>query len=70
MTIRALHRDDVAIFRDLRLFGMKESASAFGSTFEEASAMPLDELARRLEGGPEELVTFGGFEEALQWWAL
>ena len=62
MKIRTLTGDDAACFRKFRLFGMQESPSAFGSSYEEASALSMEELARRLEGEEEQSRTFGGFE--------
>jgi len=48
MTIRFLGSDDLAVYRELRLAGLKESPTAFGSSHVEEAELPLTEFAARL----------------------
>jgi len=48
MEIRALAPSDAAVFQRLRLQGLQESPTAFGSSYAEEVERPLDEVARRL----------------------
>ena len=58
MEIRALASPDAAVFQRLRLQGLQESPTAFGSSYAEEIERPLDEVARRLgaEGNDESFV--------------
>jgi ribosomal protein S18 acetylase RimI-like enzyme len=59
--VRPLTSADALAFQTLRLFGLRESPFAFGSSFEEASRIPLEETERRL-GIPADCgVVVGGF---------
>src|SRR5882762_366740 len=48
MTIRFLGSDDLAVYRELRLAGLKESPTAFGSSYAEELELPSTEFAARL----------------------
>jgi ribosomal protein S18 acetylase RimI-like enzyme len=47
--IRQLERDDAAAYQELRLFGLQESPTAFGSSYAEEVDRSLDVVAARLE---------------------
>lgn len=58
--VRVLDAGDAAAFQALRL--LRESPSAFGSTYEEEADRPLDDLAAHLAlGAHGEDVVFGAF---------
>jgi ribosomal protein S18 acetylase RimI-like enzyme len=63
MTIRPLKPADVALFRRLRLFGLQESPTAFGSSYKQAKKIPLKEHAKRLNLTRSEGVVVGAFEK-------
>jgi ribosomal protein S18 acetylase RimI-like enzyme len=46
--LRRLTLDDLFMYRELRLHGLQESPTAFGSSYEEESAFTKDDFARRL----------------------
>jgi ribosomal protein S18 acetylase RimI-like enzyme len=60
---RVLGPADVTIFRELRLRGLEDSPHAFGSTYEEDAALPLDLVADRLRATrqPTGRITIGAF---------
>lgn len=62
MEIRRVTPADAAAYRDLRLFGLQEASSAFGSTYEESVGRPLSETEERLAPS-EHAFTFGAFGE-------
>lgn len=62
--LRQLTRDDVAEFRRVRLLGLQESPSAFGASYDQEDKMPVEELAKRLDGTADRWV-IGAFEEDL-----
>jgi ribosomal protein S18 acetylase RimI-like enzyme len=64
MEIRVLRGDDAEAFRALRLRALREHPEAFAMTPDEFSPIPLDVLARRLDGEPERPhdFTLGAFE--------
>jgi RimJ/RimL family protein N-acetyltransferase len=64
-TVRALDTPDAAAYRDLRLLGLRESPSAFGSSYEETKDVPLEEQAKRIKYAPEQGVIIGAFEQNL-----
>jgi ribosomal protein S18 acetylase RimI-like enzyme len=57
VTIRRLSPDDAALFRDIRLEGLRRDPDAFSSTFEDESAKPLAFFAERLDRS----AVFGAF---------
>ena len=62
--IRALRRDDAAVFQAHRLAALLESPEAFGSTYAEDILLPIDVIADRID---EQFVeprraVFGAFE--------
>lgn len=63
MSIRVLKRDDAESYRELRLFGLQESATAFGSSYEEEIVRTLHTTASRLvdPNAPDSFV-LGDFE--------
>ncbi|HEX6911540.1 MAG TPA: GNAT family N-acetyltransferase [Longimicrobium sp.] len=62
MILRMLTADDAAAYQALRLRGLRESPSAFGSSYEEEVDRPLEVVAQRLSGAPEAAVV-GAFGE-------
>ena len=48
MEIRVLTEADVDLYRPLRLRALREEPQAFGSSYEESVARPVEEMARRL----------------------
>lgn len=48
MTIRLLTFDDAGDYRELRLQALRESATAFGSSYEHEAELPLSEFVARL----------------------
>ena len=63
ITIRPLLPDDAAAFKALRLQGLQEIPSAFGSSYEEECDTPAEELARRFAPQPGR-ARFGAFDGA------
>lgn len=59
--IRQLGPADAALYRGIRLLGLKESPEAFGSTFEAEAARPLAWFFERL-GSSQVFGAFGGSE--------
>ena len=53
MIMRRLDEADAAAFRALRLHALQESPEAFGSSYEETVAQPLESMAQRLRHAPE-----------------
>jgi ribosomal protein S18 acetylase RimI-like enzyme len=49
--IRLLTRCEAAIYREIRLEGLKQNSEAFSSTFERESAMPLSWFEERIVKG-------------------
>lgn len=62
-TLRELTPNDVVEFRRLRLLGLQESPAAFGASFAQDEKIPLEELAKRLNGTVDRWV-LGVFSEA------
>lgn len=56
--IRQLTRDDAAVFRDIRLEGLKGHPEAFASSYAEEKGKSLERFADQIETGR----VFGGFE--------
>ncbi|RCJ30474.1 acetyltransferase [Nostoc punctiforme NIES-2108] len=48
MKIRFLTSQDIVVYRDLRLFSLRESPTAFGSSYEQESCFSLSDFAARL----------------------
>ena len=68
MKIRQLTVEDARSFWALRLFGLKESPSAFGSSWEESHTLPFDqvvEMVAERTTGPN-FAIWGAFAEAGQ----
>src|SRR5262245_53958115 len=61
MQIRRLNPTDSEAFRTLRLSGLQEAASAFGSSYEEEVAFPQSVTESRLAEKPDSGL-FGAFE--------
>jgi GNAT superfamily N-acetyltransferase len=57
MTVRKLVGDDAAIFREVRLEGLRNHPEAFAASFDEEARHPLDVISQRLRDG----AVFGGF---------
>lgn len=62
MNIRRLRASDAPAFQALRLYGLKESPSAFGSSFEEEQTRTIQQVEHHLEG-TQERVFFGSFAD-------
>ena len=58
--VRRLMPEDAALYREIRLEGLRLSPEAFGNTFEVENARPLELYAERLRGSE----TLGAFEGA------
>jgi ribosomal protein S18 acetylase RimI-like enzyme len=58
-TIRLLREDEAALYRDIRLEGLRLHPESFGAAFEQESLEPLEFFAARLAGGG----VFGGFRD-------
>ena len=58
--IRRLTPADAAVYRDIRLQGLRCSPEAFGSTFEAETAKPLTFFSERLDGS----AAFGAFHDS------
>jgi ribosomal protein S18 acetylase RimI-like enzyme len=58
--VRRLMPADAALYREIRLAGLKSDPEAFGSTFETEHAQPLDSFAERLDNS----AVFGAFDGA------
>ena len=61
--VRVLGPDDAAAFRSLRLAGLRESAPAFCSSYEEEVVRPVEATTQRLEPDAEQFVV-GAFDAA------
>lgn len=60
VTLRKLTTDDARTYRELRLYGLQESPTAFGSSFEQEGPRPLEFFADRLADKADRLV-WGAF---------
>jgi ribosomal protein S18 acetylase RimI-like enzyme len=67
MRIRKLVSEDVGAYRELRLYALKESPKAFGSSFDEEALFSLEDFTARLRPR-DELVNgiFGAFSDTGQ----
>lgn len=64
MTLRLLSAADAPAYQALRLRGLRESPSAFGSTYDEEADRPMDEIAAQLALGADgDDVVFGAFDD-------
>jgi RimJ/RimL family protein N-acetyltransferase len=61
MQVRQLNGADAEEYRRLRLEGLRDTPTAFGSSYEESEHRPLEEYARRLEP-TERTAVFGAFD--------
>lgn len=61
ITLRKLTSDDAPAYRELRLHGLQESPTAFGSSYEQESPQPLEFFAGRIEGSADRVV-MGAFD--------
>ena len=62
MNLRALEANDAGAFQKLRLFGLQESPSAFGSSYDEEKDRGIEQIQHHLAGSNER-VFIGGFQE-------
>ncbi len=62
MQIRRLTPADASAFQELRLAGLMEAPSAFGSSYEEEKAFPASTIEARLATRPDR-GPFGAFED-------
>jgi RimJ/RimL family protein N-acetyltransferase len=63
MNIRRLHPADAWSFQTLRLAALRETPSAFGSSYEEEKDFPVSTIEARLAAKPDRGV-FGAFENS------
>ena len=56
MRIRLLTPEDALSFRELRLRALKDHPDAFGSSYEEAANLSVEETAERLKSSPDALI--------------
>jgi ribosomal protein S18 acetylase RimI-like enzyme len=63
ITTRVLTAADAAAFAKLRLYGLRESPAAFGSAYEQARKISVEEHAKRLGAPRQQGVTIGAFCE-------
>jgi ribosomal protein S18 acetylase RimI-like enzyme len=67
MHIRQLNADDALVYWELRLFALRESTTAFASSYEEESAHPLEHRVARFQNetiAPAEVnFMLGAFDE-------
>lgn len=61
MELRTIQREDAEAFWSLRLHGLQESPSAFGSDYESAKLRPLEEVLAQL-GTTADNCVFGAFD--------
>ena len=65
--IRLLNQRDATAYRDLRLRGLKEAPTAFGSSYEDESRLRLKKFARKLRRRDESAdAVFGAFSGPAQ----
>lgn len=62
MEIRELTVEDAQELRELRLRALREEPEAFGSSWEEENARPLEQTIARLQAS-DGMVAFGGFDD-------
>jgi ribosomal protein S18 acetylase RimI-like enzyme len=65
MKIRKLTADDAALFRNLRLEGLKNHPEAFGESYDEFAANSVEQIAGRIPADPASRAGFvlGAFDE-------
>lgn len=61
MVIRELTPEDAAVYQELRLFALRESPTAFSSSYDEEVDRSLDIIKKRL--GDEVAQTLGAFDQ-------
>ncbi|MBD1876013.1 GNAT family N-acetyltransferase [Nodosilinea sp. FACHB-131] len=67
MEIRFLNSEDVAAYRDLRLYALRESPTAFVSSYEQESQLSLADFADRLRSSHDAASgVFGAFSDRSQ----
>lgn len=64
LKVRALGTADASAWRSLRLAGLRESAPAFCSSFEDEEPRPLQHTTDRLAASSGEKFTVGAFDDA------
>jgi ribosomal protein S18 acetylase RimI-like enzyme len=63
MHVRLLDSEDAVSFRELRLRALRDHPDAFGSSYEEAVNLSIEETAERLKPSPDAFV-LGAFDAA------
>lgn len=61
MRIRPLNPEDVMSFRQLRLRALRDHPDAFGTSYEEALSLSIEEMAERLKPSPDAFI-LGAFD--------
>ncbi|MBH8556011.1 GNAT family N-acetyltransferase [Nostocaceae cyanobacterium CENA357] len=64
MEIRFLNSQDVVVYRELRLYALRESPTAFGSSYKQESCFSLTDFATRLSSHDDSANgIFGAFDD-------
>jgi L-amino acid N-acyltransferase YncA len=63
LTVRLLGRDDAAVYQVLRLEGLQNAPTAFGSSYEDEATLTPEQVESRLVSGLPDVVTFGAFSD-------
>ncbi|MBW4565215.1 MAG: hypothetical protein KME32_29815 [Mojavia pulchra JT2-VF2] len=64
MEIRFLTSQDIVVYRELRLFALRESPTAFGSSYQQESCFSLTDFAARLRPDDDSVNgIFGAFDD-------
>lgn len=67
MEIRFLNAQDVVVYRDLRLYALKEAPTAFASSYEQEAQLSLKDFAARLRPNHDAASSvFGAFSDRSQ----
>lgn len=61
MEIRQLNGEEAVVYQELRLFGLQESPTAFGASYDEEADRPLEVVRERLQD--ERNFVVGAFTE-------
>jgi len=62
MSIRTLTEADAEAYRHIRLQALRDHPDAFGACYEDAAAMPIDQLRARIAGNETDFI-LGAFDE-------
>jgi len=62
LLIRTLTEEDAETFRHVRLQALRDHPNAFGASYEDAAAMPIDQLRARMAGSGTDFI-LGAFDD-------